>query len=298
MKIKEFAGFLNPVFHDTSSSGAESAITLMEEKIQYHLIAIDKIFPRVNQPRKMFDDNSLLELAESIRFKGIIQPIIIKKNENDFYEIIAGERRWRAAKKIGLNEIPAIIKSFSKSDETVVALIENIQRENLNPLEMAYAIQSLQEEYGLTHQEIAENLGIPRSSVSNLVRLLNLEQDVKEIVSLGLLELGHAKVLLALSGNEQVKAANLIVEKKMTVRESEKLVRSILNPIEKQEFILGPKLEEKIRNWEKILSNKLSSKVNFHFGKEGQGRVVIHFDSVDEAGWLMEKLSLEKKNEN
>lgn len=256
-------------------------------------LLLSQIKPDKNQPRKNFDDASLEELALSIKQHGVIQPIIVRNIDADKkYQIIAGERRWRAAKIAGLEKIPAIIKEYDKANRMAVSLIENIQRENLNPLEEAQAIQSLLDECYMTHSQVAESLGRSRTTVTNLLRLLALTNQVKEMITTGLLEMGHARALLSLSSEQQIDVAALIVSKSLSVRETEKIVQRINVPPLKHETVLTPLFEKKIKDWNVRLSRQLSSKVNVQFNSEGKGRVVIHFDSVEEADWLMDHLSV------
>lgn len=273
------------------------------EPIDLHNIGLDleitelnlaQIIPDKNH-RKIFDANSLNELALSIKNHGLIQPIIVKKsNEVGIYELIAGERRWRAAKIAGFDTISAIIRDYDKHNKMAVALIENIQRENLNPLEEAEALRSLIEECAMTHNQIAESIGRSRTAVSNLLRLLDLSQEVKSMINSRLLEMGHARALLSLSNDHQIEAAKLIVSKSLSVREAEKLVRNMNTPQEKSVILMDPVFEKKLQTWKINLSKQLSSKVNVHFNPEGKGRVVIHFDSAEEAEWLMEYFKAEE----
>ena len=258
-------------------------------------LCLSKIYPDQNQARKFFSDASLEELASSIRQHGIIQPILVKErdhNRNE-YQIIAGERRWRAAKIVGLEKIPAIIRKYNKANGMAVSLIENIQREDLNPLEEAQAIQRLIEECYMTHGEVAETLGRSRTTVTNLLRLRTLTDEVKEMLKMGLLEMRHARAFLSLSSIQQAETAKIIINKSLSVRETEKLVRRLNMPEDKQEFFLDPQFEQKTKDWMAQLSKKLSSKVNMHFNDGGKGRVVISFDSLEEADWLMAHLKVE-----
>lgn len=294
-KIKEFKGSLKSIFNEgiINPLGIEEDIN-EREQINKDYLLIDRIKPRDDQPRKIFNESSLEELTQSIKSKGVIQPIVVRPTDNNFYEIIVGERRWRAAKRAGLEKIPAIIRDYNKSDSMAVALIENIQRENLNPLEEAEALRSLIEECAMTHNQVAESIGRSRTAVSNLLRLLDLTQEVKSMINSGLLEMGHARALLSLSYDQQVEAAKLIVSKSLSVRETEKLVRNMNAPQEKPVMLIDPAFEKKAQTWIKIFSRQLSSKVNVHFNSEGKGKVVIHFDSTEEGDWLMEHLKVEE----
>ena len=258
-------------------------------------LRLSKIEPDKNQPRKFFCDTSLEELAASIRQHGIIQPILVREidHHGNKYQIIAGERRWRAAKIVGLEKIPAIIRKYDKANGMAVSLIENIQRENLNPLEEAQAIQRLLDGCYMTHSDIAETLGRSRTTITNLLRLLTLTDEVKEMLNAKLLEMGHARALLSLSCEQQADTAKIIIKKSLSVRETEKLVQCLNMPQNKQEFFLTPQFEQKTNDWMALLSKQLSSKVNMHFNSDGKGRVVINFDSLEEVDWLMAHLKVE-----
>lgn len=288
MKIKEFKGSLNPIFAENIKNDLEMALDLAD-KVQTpnDFLAIKQIRPREDQPRKIFNESSLEELAQSIKSQGVIQPIIVRPVSNGYYEIIVGERRWRAAKKAGLEKIPAIIRAYDTSDGMAVALIENIQRENLNPLEEAQAIQSLLNECALTHNQVAESIGRSRATVSNLLRLLALADEVKIMIHAGALEMGHARALLSLGPEQQIEIAKMVVNKKLSVRETEKLVQRINTPLEKREIAMAPEFVKKTNLWKTRLSQELSSKVDVHFNPDGKGRVVIHFDSLTDAHRLM-----------
>ncbi len=257
-------------------------------------LCLSKISPDQNQARKFFSDVSLDDLASSIRQHGIIQPIIVKEmrsNKNE-YQIIAGERRWRAAKIAGLEKIPAIIRKYNKAHEMAVSLIENIQREDLNPLEEAHAIKRLIDECNMTHSEVAETLSRSRTTVTNLLRLLTLTDKVKEMLKTGLLEMGHARALLSLSSEQQEKFAEIVVNQSLSVRETEQLVQRSNNSKDRQEIFLSPQFEQRKKDWITQLSKKLSSTVNMHFTHGGKGKVVINFDSLEEADWLMLHLTV------
>ncbi len=295
MSYLELKGLKNLGNLEKTSETLHQKEVLENESFTY--LSVEKIYPGKYQPRKDFNQEALSELASSVQVNGVVQPIIIRNLEINRYEIVAGERRFRAAKMAGLTEVPVIIRELDDRSVLAFGLIENLQREDLSPVEQAEGLNKLLEEFSLKHEEIAELVGKSRSTVTNILRLLTLESSVKDMLDSGLIEVGHAKVLLGLSGKSQIEAAEVIAEKKLNVRESEKLVRLMLNPVKKEKFVLESQLESKVRNWEQELSNHLSSKVNFHFGREGQGRLVIHFDSVDGAEWVMKMLSVNKLKE-
>jgi len=259
------------------------------DAIDLYLIQIE---PDKNQSRKIFDHESLKELAASIKQHGVIQPIIVREIDNGKkYQIIAGERRWRAAKIAELEKIPSIIKKYDKANRMAVSLIENIQRENLNPLEEAQAIQSLLNECHMTHCQVAESLGRSRTTVSNLIRMLALTDKVKEMITSGLLEMGHARALLSLSSEQQISTAQVIVNKSLSVRETEKLVQRITSRKTKFDTVFISKFDKMAEEWSTTLSQQLSSKVDVFFNSEGKGRMVIHFASLEKAEWLKKTLS-------
>ncbi len=258
-------------------------------------LPLSKIEPNENQPIKIFNEDTLNELALSIKQHGVIQPIIVRKiEENKRYQIIAGERRWRASVMAGLEKIPAIIKEYDNASRMAVALIENIQRANLNPLEEAEALRSLIEECAMTHNQIAESIVRSRTAVSNLLRLLELTQEVKIMISSGLLEMGHGRALLSLSCDQQIQTARLIVSKSLSVRETEKLVRNKNTPQEKSTILMDHLFKKKAQVWKTNFSKQISSRVNVHFGPEGEGKIVIYFDSLEKSDWLMEHLKIEE----
>ncbi|MET0010346.1 MAG: ParB/RepB/Spo0J family partition protein, partial [Candidatus Thiodiazotropha sp. 6PLUC4] len=205
-------------------SGSEAA-TNESKRDNLSRLPVDLIQRGRYQPRREFDPDSLRELADSIAAQGVIQPIIVRAVENERYELIAGERRWRAAQQAGLDEIPVVIKEVTEEAAMAMGLIENIQREDLNPLEEANALSRLLHEFGLTHQEVAKAVGKSRTTVTNLLRLLDLNEEVKSLVESGRIEMGHARSLLGLKGEDQTKAANLVVSQGLSVRETERLVR-------------------------------------------------------------------------
>ncbi|MCE3238271.1 MAG: parB [Gammaproteobacteria bacterium] len=256
---------------------------------------LSQVEPDKNQARKNFDVILLEELASSIKQHGVIQPILVREiDQGKKYQIIAGERRWRAAKIAGLEKIPAIIKQHNTVDSLAVALIENIQRENLNPLEEAQAIQSLLEECRMTHSQVAESLGKSRTTITNLLRLLTITNKVKEMINSGFLEMGHARALLGLSDEQQIHAAERIISQSLSVRETEKLVQRMRMPQKKQNILFTTALEKKAKEWSIQLSKRLSSKVNMSFSAEGKGRMVIYFDSIEEADWLMRHIRIDQ----
>ncbi|MCP4876900.1 MAG: ParB/RepB/Spo0J family partition protein [Gammaproteobacteria bacterium] len=251
---------------------------------------IDRIQRGKYQPRQVFEPEALQELAESIRVQGIVQPIVVRPEGNHF-ELVAGERRWRAAQLAGLQKIPAVIRDLDSRSVAAIALIENIQREDLNPLEEAQAFLRLIEEFDLTHQQVAESVGRSRATVSNLLRLLDLAEPVKEQVNKGLLNMGHARALLALIRHDQIEIAKLVINRGLSVRETEVLVKKTLSA----DTIVKstPKtVDPDIKRLENRISEKLGAGVKIKPGKKGSGQLVISFHSAAELDGILEHLSL------
>ncbi|AIW17545.1 ParB/RepB/Spo0J family partition protein [Vibrio coralliilyticus] len=250
-------------------------------------LSINSLKPGVYQPRKDMEPEALEELAASIESQGIIQPIVVRQVENDKFEIIAGERRWRAARKAGLKQVPCVIKNVDDRAAIAMALIENIQREDLNVIEEAVALDRLQEEFSLTHQQVAEVIGKSRATVSNLLRLNQLEMDVKYLLSEKMLEMGHARALLALEGEEQVEVAELVAKKRMTVRQTEQLVKKCLQPQSEEKNKLQ---DTEAQQMSQKLSEMLSAKVAIVRTKNGASKVTISLDEPHKLEQLIAKL--------
>ncbi len=253
------------------------------------MMDIHKIEPNREQPRKIFDEDSLAELADSIRQYGVLQPLLVKKQE-DYYAIVAGERRWRAARLAGLKEVPVIIKDLDRQESIEIALIENIQRQDLNPVEEARAYQMLIQEFGLKHEDLAERVGKSRAAITNSMRLLKLDDGVLDMLIRGDLTQGHARALLAIEDKElQLKGAQTIIDKNLSVRDAEKLVKELLNPPVKKE---KPELpgQSVYKDIEKRLKDHLGTKVNISRKDENQGKIEISYYSVDELERIIEIL--------
>ncbi|MCR5690791.1 MAG: ParB/RepB/Spo0J family partition protein [Eubacterium sp.] len=245
------------------------------------ILNINDVEPNKGQPRKNFNEDSLLELSESIKLHGIVQPLVVTK-QKDYYEIIAGERRWRAAKMAGLKEVPVVIKEYSPQEIMEVALIENIQREDLNPLEEAKAYQNLIEEYDLTQDQVAEKVSKSRTAVTNALRLLKLDERVAEMLVNESLSSGHARALLALKdGETQYNIAMKVFDEKLSVRETESLVKSVNNPKpEKKKKEL--KNDFVYRDLEEQLKQKIGTKVRINRKTEQKGKIEIEYYSPEE----------------
>ena len=239
------------------------------------------IEPNREQPRRMFEEDSLLELADSIKQFGVLQPILVQK-KSDYYEIIAGERRWRAAKLAGIKEVPVIVREFTEQQAVEIALIENIQRENLNPIEEAMAFKRLLEEFSLKQDEVAERVSKSRTAVTNSMRLLKLDQRVQQMIIDDMISTGHARTLLAIEdGEQQYILANKIFDEKLSVRETEKLIKELKNP--KKEKV-KPVIENDFiyRDSEEKLKSKMGTKVNVNNKANGKGRIEIEYYSEKE----------------
>ena len=256
-------------------------------------IPVEFIRPGKFQPRKDMGDQALEELADSIRVQGVIQPVVIRPLGKSSYEIIAGERRWRAAQKAGLSNIPVIIKDVPDEAAIAMSLIENIQREDLNAIDEAMALQRLMQEFELTQQQVAEAIGKSRTTVTNLLRLLSLNEETRTMLERGDIEMGHARALLALAGEQQITAARQVAEKGLSVREVEKLVRKLLNPE-------PPKVKHEknrdVKHLETRLSEQIGSAVQIEYNKKGKGKLVIQYSSLDELDGIIGKMGGNKEN--
>ncbi len=261
------------------TSGAQVTAPGVPEEATLRTLPVDLIQRGRYQPRSDMRNDSLEELADSIRAQGVVQPIVVRPIGDERYELIAGERRWRAAQLAGLHEVPAVIRDVPDDAAVAMALIENIQRENLNPLEEARALDRLVKEFGLTHQGAAEAVGRSRAAVSNLLRLLELEAEVKSLVEERALEMGHARALLGLGGAHQAEAARQVAARGMSVRETEKLVKRWLAGDRKK---AAPRQDPDIRRLEEELAGRLAARVQLRHGRSGKGRLVIEYNSTDE----------------
>jgi len=241
------------------------------------------------QPRRQMDREALDDLANSIAKQGVLQPIVARKLASGDYEIIAGERRWRAAQQAGLDRVPVVVRELSDEDAMVIGLIENLQREDLNPIEEARGMQRLIDEFSMTHQQVADSVSRSRAAVSNLLRLLSLQSEVSSLLEQGQLDMGHARALLSLDELMQHRAAQQIIKAGMSVRQAEQLVRRL------QEEQANPtrKVKEKdpdIRHLEESLSEKLGTHVEIKLGSRGKGKLVIDFHGNDVLQGILEKI--------
>jgi ParB family chromosome partitioning protein len=240
------------------------------------------------QPRREFDPDSMRELADSIAAQGVIQPIVVRPLGGDRYEIVAGERRWRACQQAGLSEIPVVVRDVDEQSAIAIALIENIQRSDLNPLEEATALQRLLAEFGLTHQQVAEAVGKSRTTVTNLLRLQELNDDVKQYLQDGRVEMGHARALLGLRGPQQSSAAQQVVARGLSVRETEKLVRRLqLQEETRSAADRRLDIDPNVRRLQDDLTERLGARVAIQQGARGAGKVVIAYNSLDELDGIL-----------
>ena len=287
----------NPLGRNLSSMLSKSTLQHAVEKTRDELsgrdllreLPLDVISPGPYQPRSIFDIDRLEELAESIRHQGVIQPVVLRESGDNQYELIAGERRWRAAQMAGIKKIPAIVRDVPDEIAIAMALVENIQRENLNPIEEATALRRLVDEFQMTHQEAGDAVGRSRSAVSNLLRLLELSAEVRELVDARHLEMGHARALLTLEPSLQAQAAREVVNKELSVRETEKLVRRLKNPPVRKPVRLDPD----VQHLQDRLSEKLCAKVKLQYNARGKGKMVITYNSADELEGILEQMGLE-----
>ena len=251
-------------------------------------LPLDVIHPGRYQPRSVFDEEKLEELASSIRAQGIVQPIVVRTMGNGEFELIAGERRWRAAQLAKVETIPAVVRDVPDEVAVAMSLIENIQREDLNPLEEATALRRLIDDFQMTHQEAADGVGRSRAAVSNLLRLLELVQEVKDMVDVRAIDMGHARALLSLDEELQVEAVREVVHKRLSVRETENLVRRLLHPKKRT----GRRIDPDILRLQNRLGESLGAKVKIHHLASGKGKLVISYNNADEFEGILERLNL------
>lgn len=248
-------------------------------------LPLKSIQPGKYQPRSDFSELALSELAHSIKTQGLLQPIIVRELSDNYYEIIAGERRWRACQLAGLNEVPVIIRQVDDETAMAIGLIENLQREDLNAMEQARAMERLTKEFSLTHQQIADLLAKSRASVSNFLRLLNLADEVKRLLENGDLDMGHGRALLPLNESQQSYVAQLIIAKSLSVRETEKLVQRVQKGLPEKEVKL--EISKSVQSQIQNLSSRLNAAVKLKPGKAGKGSLVIQYNSADELQALL-----------
>ena len=257
------------------------------EKGELQALPTIALQPGKYQPRTRMDPGSLEELAASIKAQGVMQPIMVRPVAEDAYEIIAGERRWRAAQIAGLVEVPCLVREIPDEAALAMSLIENIQREDLNPLEEAGGIQRLIDEFDMTHQQAADAVGRSRPAASNLLRLLNLARPVQELLMAGDIDMGHARALLPLDGASQIQLANQVAARQLSVRDTERLVQQILNPRQKKP-VLQP--DRDLLRLEKEIADAIGATVKIKANKKGAGELTIRFGSLDQLDGVLGRL--------
>jgi len=250
-------------------------------------LSVSRIRPGRYQPRTRMGQEALAELAASIKTQGLMQPVLVRPVDRDRYELIAGERRWRAAQMAGLQEIPALVRDVPDESALAMSLIENIQRENLNPMEEAAGLQRLVDEFRMTHEQAADAVGRSRSATSNLLRLLRLAKPVQAMVMEGVLEMGHARAVLALEGARQIEVANRVAARGLSVREAEALVAKLLRG---QGARRAAKPDRDLERLEDEVSGRLGTTVQIRAGRKGKGKVIVHYSSLDQLDQLLKKL--------
>ena len=271
---------------DALLGGVDQIAAQSDGELRY--LPVATIRPGRYQPRTNMDETALTELADSIRTHGVVQPIVVRETPAGDYELIAGERRWRAAQMAGLDVIPSVVRRVADEIALAVGLIENIQRENLNPVEEANGLRRLLDEFGLTHQQVADSIGRSRAAVSNLLRLLNLDPAVRVHLENGRLEAGHARALLSLPREQQQTAADTVIQQRFSVRQTEQLVRRYLSGKRKEKRKTAPK-DADLRQLEEELSQQLAAPVSLEQRGQG-GRVIIEYNSLDELEGILERL--------
>ncbi|MDX1609202.1 MAG: ParB/RepB/Spo0J family partition protein [Halofilum sp. (in: g-proteobacteria)] len=280
---------LDALLGDSRSVAAVTEVSEEERRSDLQALPIDRVGRGQYQPRRHFDPEGLQELADSIAAQGMIQPVVVRPTPGG-YELIAGERRWRAAQMAGLHEIPAVVRDLDDQAAAAVALIENIQREDLNPLEQARGIGRLIEDFGLTHQQVAQAVGRSRAAVSNLLRLQELDEEVKGLVERGELEMGHARALLGLKGEQQRALARQVARRGLTVRQIEALVRQQTEGGGSRRRPARTHKDADTRRLEQDLSDRLGAQVTIVPGRQGKGRLQIAYNSADELEGILEHI--------
>jgi ParB family transcriptional regulator, chromosome partitioning protein len=251
-------------------------------------LQVGRIRPGKYQPRTRMDQQALAELAASIRSQGLMQPLLVRPVEGDRYELIAGERRWRAAQMAGLEEVPVLVREVPDEAALALSLIENIQRENLNPMEEAAGVQRLVDEFKMTHEQAADAVGRSRAATTNLLRLLRLARPVQEMVMEGAIDMGHARALLALDPARQIEAAHRIAARGMSVRDTEALVQAMVRG--KPEAKQARKADRDLQRLEEELSGSLGTTVEIRPAKKGRGKLMLHYSSLDHLDQLLKRL--------
>ena len=277
---------LTPSIKKSEMDESNVTVKVIHEKSELQKIPLEQLIPGKYQPRKDMSAESLDELSNSIRSQGIIQPIVVRLVDENIYEIIAGERRWRAAQLADLEFIPCLIKNVPDEAAVAIALIENIQREDLNAMEEAIALEILLTEFELTHQEVADAIGKSRTTVTNLLRLNNLNEEVKTLLEHGDIEMGHARALLAMEGDIQTITARTVAAKELTVRETEAFIKKVQEP---EKDIIEKIKDPDTKALEQNLSEKLGSQVTINHNKKGKGKLVISYTNLEELDGIVSR---------
>lgn len=281
------AGAANAKNRDAQESAADIQEINTSQDGDLRKLPVDMIQRGKYQPRRDMQPEALEELAQSIKVQGVMQPIVVRPLNADKYEIIAGERRWRATQLAGLDIIPALVRQVTDEAAIAMALIENIQREDLNAMEEAMALSRLQQEFDLSHQQVAEAVGKSRTTVTNLLRLMTLRDDVQRMLEHGDLEMGHARALLGLPLEHQSQAAATVVSKGMSVRQTEALVRSLLSQLESPKTQANVNTDPDIKHLQDQLSEKIGVPVSIQHGAKGKGKLVLKYNTLDELDGIL-----------
>jgi ParB family chromosome partitioning protein len=283
--LSSTAETLPPTAKDGVEPRAQDSAAVLE-------LPIDDIQPSPYQPRREFDDDALEELAASIKAQGLLQPVVVRPRPLGGYELIAGERRWRAAARAGLVVIPAVAREVNDREASALALIENMQREDLNALEEALGLARLRDEFELTQQEIADSVGKSRVAIANLLRLLNLGTVAKELLQRGALEMGHARTLLGLEGVRQDNAAREVARQGLSVRQTEALVKRLTSPTAARPAVARTEKDPDVARLERRITERIGAPVNIKHGKKGGGELVIGYSSLDELDGVLKHLGI------
>ncbi len=268
----------------------DSASFTVSEKEKLHILPIEYLRSSRFQPRKDFDPVRLQELADSISAQGVIQPVVVRPTGENTYEIVAGERRWRAAQLARLHDIPVVVRDVSDQSALAIALIENLQREDLNPLEEAEALKRLQEEFSLTHQQIADAIGKSRATVTNLLRLNELHPEAKALLQKGEIEMGHARAILSLDSQRQGELAKKVAAKNLNVRETEALVRKLQEEAKNNHQQQTKTRDPDIARLEERVTQSIGAKAQIQHSEKGSGKLVISYDSLEHLEGVLERL--------
>lgn len=284
MGLTELLGDIKKPIQPDATTATEAADTSQGE---FRQLDVKHISPGRYQPRRNIDEADLTELADSIRAQGVVQPLLVRRTGDNEYELIAGERRWRASQLAGLTTVPAVIRTLPDEAAMAIGLIENIQRQDLNAVEEAMALQRLIQEFDMTHEAVARAVGKSRTNITNMLRLLNLTAGVKRYLESGELDMGHARALLALDPHQQIDIAQTIIERGLSVRQTEALIRSLHTQHDGKNSANINTIDPNVANLQRNLSEKLGAVVNIRHQPNGKGKVVLHYNSLDELDGIL-----------